>query len=191
MWVIWKESIQDKEKENIRVNITYTLFECHRSIDNSNCFYFLCYREKFHGSKEFSQENSKPRHELQMMNLLSNTAGQFLPIHFQQNGEWAHLQGLKLDNINPSDVTVEIGADGQEDVFKQLNIRKGKEGQPYGQSMEAVKIVLQQRRRKLLVIQCYQVNLSQMMMWWSSGTLNQRLLKVLIRVAISKRMLNV
>ena len=33
-----------------------------------------------------------------------NMSAQFLPLNFQQNGEWAHLQGLKLSNINPSDV---------------------------------------------------------------------------------------
>ena len=41
----------------------------------------------------------------QRLNLLA----QFLPIHFQQNGEWAHLQRLKLANINPVDVMVVIG----------------------------------------------------------------------------------
>ena len=41
----------------------------------------------------------------QRLNLLA----QFLPIHFQQNGEWAHLQRLKLANINPGDVMVVIG----------------------------------------------------------------------------------
>ena len=28
-----------------------------------------------------------------------------MPFHFQQNGEWAHLQGLKLANINPTDAS--------------------------------------------------------------------------------------
>ena len=54
---------------------------------------------------------------------------QFLPLHFQQNEEWAHLQGLKLSNVNPSDAMVVIGANVLE-VFIQLDIRKGKEGQP-------------------------------------------------------------
>ena len=46
------------------VKITYILFICHRSIDNSNGFCFLLfYREKFHDSKEFSREISKLRRE--------------------------------------------------------------------------------------------------------------------------------
>ena len=55
--------------------------------------------------------------------------GQFLPLHIQQNGEWAHLQGLKLSHMNPSDVMVVIGADVPE-AFVQLDIRNGKEDQP-------------------------------------------------------------
>ena len=50
---------------------------------------------------------------------------QFLPIHFHQNGEWAHQQGLKLANINLSNAIVLTGADVPE-VFIQLDIRKGK-----------------------------------------------------------------
>ena len=33
-----------------------------------------------------------------------NMPAQFIPLRFQQNGERAYLQGLKLSNINPSDV---------------------------------------------------------------------------------------
>ena len=58
-----------------------------------------------------------------------NSSAQFLPLHFQQNGEWTHLQGLKLSNINPSDAMVVISADVPE-AFIQLDIRKVKEDQP-------------------------------------------------------------
>ena len=57
-----------------------------------------------------------------------NLLAQFLPIHFQQNGEWVHLQRLKLANINPGDVMVVIGTYVSE-AFIQLSIRKGKESQ--------------------------------------------------------------
>ena len=92
---------------------------------------------------------------------------QFLSIYFPQHGERAHLQGLKLANFNPSDAMVVIGADIPE-AFIQLHIRKGKEGQPFAiqtpldrQFLEAAKNVIQQKLRKLLLIQkCYQVSLS-------------------------------
>ena len=58
-----------------------------------------------------------------------NMPAQLIPIHYQKNGEKTHLQGLKLANINPSDVMEVICADVPE-VFIQLDIWKGKEGEP-------------------------------------------------------------
>ena len=45
------------------VKITFILFQCHRSTDNSSNFYFLSCREKAHDKREFSSENSKHRRE--------------------------------------------------------------------------------------------------------------------------------
>ena len=58
-----------------------------------------------------------------------NMQAQFLPVHFQKNGEWAHLQRLKLANINPNNLMVVSDVNVPED-FIQLDIRKGKEDQP-------------------------------------------------------------
>ena len=96
-----------------------------------------------------------------------NSSAQFLPLHFQQNGEWTHLQGLKLSNINPSDAMVVISADVPE-AFIQLDIRKVKEDQPlairtpfkctiFGSSKKRSPA---ETKEVLLIQQCYHVNLS-------------------------------
>ena len=45
---------------NQSVKVTFKLFKCHRSINNSIGFIFLCCLERVHDNKEFTHENSKP-----------------------------------------------------------------------------------------------------------------------------------
>ena len=86
---------------------------------------------------------------------------QFIPLHFQQNGERAYLQELKLSNINPSDVMFQKPSYN----YILVNGRKANHQlyRPHldGQSMEACELEL-----------------------------TQRLMKVLMRMTILKRMLN-
>ena len=52
---------------NQSVKVTFKLFKCHRSIDNSIGSIFLSCRERVHDNKEFSHENSKPCCESQIL----------------------------------------------------------------------------------------------------------------------------
>ena len=61
---MWKELIQEKGTQSTQLSvqslqIKFVLFKCHRSL----IFIFLSCREKAHDIKEFSRENSNPRHE--------------------------------------------------------------------------------------------------------------------------------
>ena len=71
LWTIWKEPMQKKGTESPyisvqSVEITFILFTCHRSTDNSNDFYSFSCREKAHNNRKFSHENSKHRRELRI-----------------------------------------------------------------------------------------------------------------------------
>ena len=56
-------------------------------------------------------------------------SAQFLPLHFKQNEEWAHMQGLKLSNTIISRVMIMTVPDLTE-AFIELDIREEKEREP-------------------------------------------------------------
>ena len=58
-----------------------------------------------------------------------NMPSQQLPSGYESNNTWQYLHGLQLVNVEPSKVTVVIGADVPE-AFIQLEIKRGQQGQP-------------------------------------------------------------
>ena len=58
-----------------------------------------------------------------------NMPSQQLPSGYESNNTWQYLHGLQLVNVEPSKVTVVIGADVPE-AFIQLDIKRGQQGQP-------------------------------------------------------------